>query len=137
MSIEAGIYSVLSSSTSLSALVGTRIFPNTVPQNTSFPHVSFTIDDTENYHGLTLHETLARASVSVECYTSNSYQESLTIGKVVRNILNTNSTTWGTMSVQNAHVSGESDLGGTPPADGSDDYIYIRSLDCDVFFYST
>ena len=66
MGIEAAVYSVLSSSTALSALVGTRIYPNTIPQNKAFPHVSFTIEDNEKYHGLNTTVSLTRASVSVE-----------------------------------------------------------------------
>tara|TARA_Y100000593_G_C4310742_1_gene338216 strand:+ start:1833 stop:2246 length:414 start_codon:yes stop_codon:yes gene_type:complete len=137
MGIEAAIYSALSGSTSLTALVGTRIYPNTVPQNVTFPHVSFAIDGNEKFHGLNTTESLARASVSVDCYTENSYLDAVNIANVVRNILNTQSTTWGSLSVQNAHVGSETDLGAIKPTDGSDDYIYTRSLDCDVFYYST
>ncbi len=137
MGIEAAVYTVLSGSTALSALVGTRIYPNTIPQNKAFPHVSFTIEDNEKYHGLNTTVSLTRASVSVECYTENSYLDAVNIANVIRNILNTQSTTWGTLNIQNAHVEGETDLGAVTPTDGSDDYIYQRSLDCDVFYYST
>ena len=137
MGIEAAVYSVLSGSTALSALVGTRIYPNTIPQNVAYPHVSFTVDGNEKFHGLTTTEDLTLASVSVECYTENSYLDAVNIANVVRNILNTQSTTWGSLNVQNAHVGSEADLGAIQPTDGSDDYIYTRSLDCDVYYYST
>jgi hypothetical protein len=137
MGIEAAVYSVLSSSTALNAFVGTRIYPNTIPQKKAFPFVSFTIEDNEKFHGLGTTESLTRASVSVDCYAENSYLDAVNIATAIRNILNTQSTTWGTLSIQNAHVGSETDLGAITPTDGSDDYIYQRSLDCDVFYYST
>ena len=43
MGIEAGIYSRLTGSTAITALVGTRIYPQVVPQGASYPNARFLI----------------------------------------------------------------------------------------------
>ena len=137
MGIEAGVYARLTSSTALTALVGSRIYPNQVPEGVAHPNVVFTINFDEAVHTLNTTQNLHTASIDVEIFAVNDYLGAINISNAVRKLLNTQSTTFGTISVANSHVSDESDDGAIAPTDGSDDYIYARSVSADLHYYST
>tara|TARA_R100000808_G_scaffold19186_1_gene41766 strand:- start:281 stop:694 length:414 start_codon:yes stop_codon:yes gene_type:complete len=137
MGIEAGIYSRLSGSTAITALVGTRVYPQAVPQGASYPNVAFSVVTDEVIHSTTGPTTLRQASLEVDCYSQNSYSTAISISEAVIEQLNTNSTTFGSINIENSHVTSAGDLPAIKPTDGSDDYIYGRSLDIDLFYYST
>ena len=137
MGIEAGIYSRLSGSTAVTAIVGTRIFPQVVPQGASYPNARFTVITDEIINSSTGHTTLRQASLQVDCYSANSYSGAIDIANAITKQLNTNSTTFGSISIENSHVSAAGDEPAFLPTDGSDDYIFGRSLDVDLFYYST
>jgi hypothetical protein len=137
MGIEAGIYSRLSGSTAITALVGTRVYPQVVPQGASYPNIRFAIITDEVVHGMSGPTTLRQASLQIDCYSQNSYSGSISIAEAVMNQLNTNSTTFGSIAIENSHVTSAGDEPAFAPTDGSDDYIFGRSLDVDLFYYST
>ena len=137
MGIEAGIYSRLSGSTAITALIGTRIYPQIVPQGASYPNARFTIITDEVINSSTGHTTLRQASLQVDCYSANSYSGAINIADAITSQLNTNSTTFGSINVENSHVTSAGDEPAFLPTDGSDDYIFGRSLDIDLFYYST
>ena len=137
MGIEAGIYSRLSGSTAITALVGTRVYPQAVPQGASYPNVAFSVVTDEVIHSTTGPTTLRQASLEVDCYSQNSYSTAISISEAVIKQLNTNSTVFGSINVENSHVTSAGDLPAINPTDGSDDYIFGRSLDIDLFYYST
>ena len=137
MKIEAGIYSVLSGSTAVTALVGTRIYPGRVPQGKAHPQIRFTVSSIEQVHHLTAHSNLFEASVQIDCYTENSYLDCITLSDKVRERMNTQSTTFGTISIERSHVMSEMDEPPFQPIDSSDEWIFGRSLDVSLHFYST
>ena len=137
MGIEAGIYSRLTASTSITAIVGTRIFPGRVPQGQTFPNIRFSILAQEQTQKLTGHLTLYSASIQIDCYTLNSYSSLIDLSDTVRANLNTGSTTFGSIQITNCHVQSELDEPPFTPTDGSDDWIYGRSLSLQLHFYST
>ena len=137
MGIEAGIYSRLSGSTAITALVGTRVYPQVVPQGASYPNIAFSVATDEVIHSTTGPTTLRQASLEVDCYSQNSYSTAISISEAVIEQLNTNSTVFGSINIENSHVTSAGDLPAFTPTDGSDDYIYGRSLDIDLFYYST
>ena len=95
MGIEAGIYSRLSGSTAITALVGTRVYPQAVPQGASYPNVAFSVVTDEVIHSTPGPTTLRQASLEVDCYSQNSYSTAISISEAVIKQLNTNSTTFG------------------------------------------
>jgi hypothetical protein len=137
MGIEAGIYSRLSGSTAIVALVGTRVYPQAIPQGSGYPNIAFAVTSDEVIHSTTGPTTLRQASLEIDCYSQNSYSTAIEVAEAVVKQLNTNSTTFGSISVENSHVTGAGDLPAITPTDGSDDYIYGRSIDVDLFYYST
>jgi hypothetical protein len=137
MGIEAGIYSRLSGSTAVTAILGTRIYPQVVPQGASYPNARFTIISDVILHASTGDTSLRQASIQVDCYSANSYSGAIDIAEAITKQLNTNSTTFGSISVENSHVTAAGDEPAYAPTDGSDDYIFGRSLDVDLFYYST
>ena len=137
MGIESGIYTILSGSTSLTALVGTRIYPLHVPQNTEFPMLRYIMTGDEVVHSSTSHSNLHTADFEVNCYTRNSYLDVVTLADTVKDILNTQSTSWGTITVRNSHCTSVSDEAPIRPSDGSDDWSFGRSIDLTLHYHST
>jgi len=137
VSIEAGIYTRLTGSTDITAMVGTRVYPSHVPQGTSFPMLRYTIITQEQIHGLSAHTDLYRATFQVDCYTSNTYLDVIALADKVRATLNTESTTFGTIAIEQSHVRGMSDEPPFKPSDSSDEWIFGRSVDCDLHYHST
>lgn len=137
MGLEAGIYSQLSGSTAITAIAGTRIYPEVIPQGSSYPNVRFSIVVDEVVHGLGGPTTLRQATIEVDCFSLNSYSGVIDLAAAVESQLNTNSTTFGSIQIENSHVTSIGDQPAFAPTDGSDDYIFSRSIDCDLFYYST
>ena len=137
MGIEAGIYSRLSGSTAVTALGGTRVYPQVVPEGSSYPNIRFAVITDEVIHALSGPTTLRQATLQVDCYSQNSYSGSIAIAEAVMAQLNTNSTTFGSISIENSHVTGAGDDPPFAPTDGRDNYIFGKSLDVDLFYYST
>ena len=52
MLIEQALYTYLSTYAGLTALIGTRIYPNTIPQNGTLPAVAYTKVSGYRYHSL-------------------------------------------------------------------------------------
>ena len=137
MGIEAGIYARLTGSTDVTGIVGTRIFPGRIPEGQQHPHIRFMIQGGEVTHTLTAHTSLNEASVQIDCYTDNSYLDCVTLAEKVRNTFNTNSTSFGTIQIERSHVTSELDEPPFQLGDGSDNWIFGRSLDIQLHFFST
>lgn len=65
------IYDLLSNDATVSAAVSTRIFPDTVPQNTEFPYVSYTVISTLPTNDKDGASQLDVVSVQVDIYSRN------------------------------------------------------------------
>ena len=135
--LAAAIYSKLSGSTAVTALTGTRIFPGHIPQGKSYPNCRFIVSDIEQIHTSTGHDKTHRASLQVDCYAVDSYLTACNLSEAIREALNTQSTTFGTLEIFNSHITSEIDEPPFRPADGSDKWIYGRSLDCNLHFLTT
>jgi hypothetical protein len=137
MGLEAGLYSKLSGSTAITGIVGTRIFPGHVPQGQSYPAMRFMVSSQEKVHNLANHGPNNIATIQIDCYTSGSYIDVVTLSEKVQALLNTNSTTFGAVLVENSHVTGVLDEPPFQPEDGSDVWIYGRSIDVALHFHAT
>ena len=137
MGIESGFYSRLSSSTSLTNLVGTRIYPGYVPDGEAYPHIRFMLRSSEQNHHIAGHDALHESTFQVDCYTEDNYLSLTNIGENLRKTLNSGSTTFGTFIVRSSHVEVEIDEPPFQPQDGSDKWVFGRSFICRIFYHST
>lgn len=86
MSVGKVIYGLLSSDGTVSGQVSTRIYPDTVPQEASFPYIAYTVVSTSplNYKDGT--SPLDEVSVQVDIY-SRSYATTQEIAAAARSAL--------------------------------------------------
>lgn len=80
------IYDLLSSDGTVSGLVSTRIYPDTVPQNAEFPFVSYAVISTQPTDTKEGASKLDVVSVQVDIY-SRSYSTTQTIAAAARSAL--------------------------------------------------
>lgn len=71
MTVEADLYTRLSGFAGLSALVGTRIYPQTIPQASAMPAVSYHRVSTVRTSAMGSDVTIARARFQVDVWTQD------------------------------------------------------------------
>lgn len=86
MSVGKAIYNILSNDAGVTALVSTRVYPDTVPQEASFPYVAYTIVSTSPLNYKDGASPLDEVSVQVDMY-SRSYATTQDIAAAVRSAL--------------------------------------------------
>jgi hypothetical protein len=74
VSAKAAIFAALSSSSRLSAIVGSRIYPGLAPQHATLPFVTFQRTDREGVRHLLGPSALARHDFIVAAYAASSVQ---------------------------------------------------------------
>lgn len=86
MSVEAGLYSILSSSTTLSVLVSDRIFPKTRRNCNTFPALVYHRISTNPVSSHDAAEGLARIRFQIDCIGS-SFASAIEVAAAVRGVL--------------------------------------------------
>lgn len=83
MPIESALYSKLTGSSSVTALVSTRIYPNAIPQNVALPAVAYQVISTDrNYkHAGQSNVALPRLQITVE---ASSYSSMIAVCAAIR-----------------------------------------------------
>jgi len=119
------IYNILSNDADVSALVGTRIFPNVAKNKTQFPFIIYDVDGespTDDKDGVS---TLDTDSVMVSGY-SKTYAEASDLALKIRTALDRVNGTFGGVVVQSIQYGGYNDLFDD---DSGDEGIYRKALD--------
>lgn len=100
------IYDLLSNDGTVSGLVSTRIFPDTVPQNTSFPYISYTVISTLPTDAKDGASRLDVVNVQVDIY-SRDYSTTQDIAAGVRAALDRYSGTNNSVNVDKIWFTNE------------------------------
>tara|TARA_R110000737_G_scaffold205578_2_gene224162 strand:- start:9890 stop:11038 length:1149 start_codon:yes stop_codon:yes gene_type:complete len=119
------IYNILSGDADVSALVGTRIFPNVAKNKTQFPFIIYDVENeapTDDKDGVS---TLDVDGVMVSVY-SKTYVEASDLARKIRTALDRVRGTFGGVVVQSIQYSGYNDLFDDDSGDGG---IYRKALD--------
>lgn len=119
------IYNILSNDADVSALVGTRIFPNVAKNKTQFPFIIYDVDGespTDDKDGVS---TLDTDSAMVSGY-SKTYAEASDLALKIRTALDRVKGTFGGVVVQSIQYGGYNDLFDD---DSGDEGIYRKALD--------
>lgn len=114
--------------TAITDLVGTRIYPDVLPEACTLPAIVYSeISDNDNYH-LSGVCTAAECRVQIDCYGATRASANA-VGRKVREIIgNGTSREMGGMQVLSCH----SENGHTmqeQPVNGTDNWRYVRSRD--------
>lgn len=86
MNVESAIYNILKDNAGVSAVTGTRIYPNTAPQGTANPCIVFqerSVDPSDTKSGVSHLDT---CYVGIDCYCDGQ-RASKELGKLVRTAL--------------------------------------------------
>lgn len=126
MPIGNAIYSLLTSDGTLSSAIGTKVFPDTVPQGQLFPAVVYTVVGTGPTDAKDGTSPLDVLRIQIDTY-STSYDSTQTIKDRIRTVLDRYSGTVQMMNIDSIRFSG----------DGSGDYeenigIYWVSQNFDI-----
>ena len=83
MEIGKAIYNILSTTTNISNLVGTRIFPNVAPQTTTFPFIIYDVNGVQPNDTKEGVSTLDTNDVMISCY-SETYSQASDLAQTIR-----------------------------------------------------
>jgi hypothetical protein len=149
MSFESDLYTKLSGNTTLTSLLATRgtssapaIYPvrrgekqGPPPRAAILPSIRYFVLFDEKRTHLRGRSGIARTTIQIDCYAT-SQSTSVAIATAVGNLLTAGVNgrgAWGSTFVNNVEITNESDEPYEPPNDGSDNGIYNRSLDLEVW----
>lgn len=82
MSIETTLYSTLAADSTVSAIVGTKIYPNPAPQGTAKPMISYFVVSGTREHTLTGVGDMQRKLIQVNCH-ADTYSGAKTLANAV------------------------------------------------------
>ena len=129
MEIGKSIYNILSNTGNVSALVGTRIFPNVAPQTTAFPFIIYDVTGVEPTNTKDGVSTLDTNDVMISVY-SNTYSEASSLAQLVRismDRLPTN--TYAGEDIQSSEFQGYNDIFDNTSGNAG---IYRKALDFEI-----
>lgn len=127
------IYNILANDTPVSAIVGTRIFPNVAKQTTSFPFIIYDVQSenpTDYKQGVS---SLDTDNVMVSCYCK-TYSEASDLAKKIRTALDRVSGTYNGVVIQSIKYDGYNDLFTESSADQG---IYRKALQFNLRIINT
>lgn len=128
MSVESELYTWLSSDAAITAVVGTRIFPQRVPQGKDFPAITFQVIFGDHVHDLKASAGLGRPIFQVNAI-SPSYLEAKDLAELIRLRLQGFRGVWGTLDVRAVLLNNLADLPFEVPKDESDQGYYTVAGD--------
>lgn len=105
---EQALYAILANDTAVSALVGTRIFPNVIPQDVALPVLAYMRVSGARTNSQTGPSQLARPRFQITCL-SRSYSEAKTLAAAVRRALDGYKGAIASVDVQGVMIQNEFD----------------------------
>ena len=129
MEIGKSIYNILSTTTNISNLVGTRIFPNVAPQTTTFPFIIYDVTGVQPNDTKDGASTLDTNDVMISCY-SETYSQASDLAQKIRVAMDRiNEGTYGGEQIQSSKFQSYNDIFDDTSGDAG---IYRKSLDFEI-----
>jgi len=129
MEIGKSIYNILSTTTNISNLVGTRIFPNVAPQTTTFPFIIYDVTGVQPNDTKDGASTLDTNDVMISCY-SETYSQASDLAQKIRIAMDRiNEGTYGGEQIQSSQFQSYNDIFDDTSGDAG---IYRKSLDFEI-----
>lgn len=128
--MRSGLVALLAGESTITAIVGSRIYISNAPQGAAFPHI--VINQMRSDEMVTCSGTpgLRALDFDIDCKADRSVQCE-TLGNAVRTFIDDYTGTAGSESIDAVIVNDEStDI--EPPQDGSDKVIYTTLLDVTI-----
>ena len=108
MSLETGLYTALTEDSGISALVGTRIYPEIMPQGVTYPAISYQRVSTVRTTMLSGVDDFTEARIIIDCWDS-SYSGAKALAAAVKSAID-GVTVLGAQAVQHCMMDSMLDL---------------------------
>jgi len=128
--VKSGLVSLLVNESTVSAIVGTKVFLGKVPQRTELPYIMITQMDSNELQTLDGTTGLRFVTFDIDCKADRSV-EAETLGNAVRVFLDDASGTAGSQTIKAVLMNSES-TEYEPPTDGSDKGVHVVLLDVTI-----
>jgi len=129
MEIGKAIYKILSQNSDVSALVGTRIFPNVAPQTTIFPFIIYDVTGVQPNDTKEGPSTLDTNDVMISCY-SETYSQASDLAQKIRVAMDRiNEGIYGGEQIQSSQFQSYNDIFDDTSGDAG---IYRKALDFEI-----
>ena len=129
MQIGKSIYYILVNDTDVSALVGTRIFPNVAPQTTTFPFIIYDVTGVSPNDTKEGPSTLDTNDVMISCY-SETYSEASDLAQKIRVAMDRiNQGVYNDETIQSSQFQSYNDIFDDTSGDAG---IYRKALDFEI-----
>lgn len=132
--IEQAFRGLLAANTGLSALVGAKIYPLVVPQNTAYPAVVYQviskIPNSEPCQGEQHSENVQQARMQVSIY-AEKYEQIVAIDEAIRSALDYYKGTVGTVQISSLRFLSARDLY------AQEALVYHRAIDYRIIYSKT
>ena len=103
------VYSLLAGDAAVSALVGTRVYPNVAPQNTAYPHIVYQLINVSHIEVLAGSFGNARSLVQVSC-RSHDYDEARDLAEKCRLVLQGYAGTAASIEISGVNLVDDRDI---------------------------
>jgi len=129
MQIGKSIYYILVNDTDVSALVGTRIFPNVAPQTTTLPFIIYDVTGVSPNDTKEGPSTLDTNDVMISCY-SETYSEASDLAQKIRVAMDRiNEGVYNDETIQSSQFQSYNDIFDDTSGDAG---IYRKALDFEI-----
>ena len=108
MSLETGLYTALTADSTLSALVGTRIYPEVMPQGVTYPAVSYQRVSTVRTNLLSGVDDFTEVRIAIDCW-DDSYSGVKAVADAVKGAID-GVTVLGAQAIQHCFMDSMIDV---------------------------
>lgn len=128
--MRSGLVSLLAGESTISAIVGSRVYVGHAPQGEARPHIVVTQMRSEEYKALDGTGPLRMVSFDIDCKADRTVTAE-SLAKIVRRFIDDYTGTAGSETIGAVLVNGETDAWESP-FDGTDVGIYGVTIDADI-----
>ncbi len=131
MSFKSAIYSIVSIDSGVSAIVGTKIYPDAAPSSATCPYVVYSIVSTNQIHTISTTTTTTKFRIQFSCFAFDSATNSALV-EAIKTVLDVHRFSGEGFSFI-AFEDESIDLTQSPQ-DGSEQFTYQTNVDYMIWF---
>lgn len=130
--MKAGLVALFTAESTISSLVGSRVYVGTAPQSAVLPHILITQMTSNEFNSFDATGDLRAVTFDIDCKADRAIEAS-NLADAVRDFIKDYSGTAGSETIRAVILNDESD-GVESPSDNSDISTYVVTLDIDVHY---
>ena len=128
--MRSGLVSLLAGESTISAIVGSRVYVSRAPQTAALPYIIITQISTDEFNTIDGTSGLRSVDFDIDCKSQRSV-EAMTLGDAVRDFVKDYTGTAGSQTIKAVELNSET-TDYEPPTDGSDSGIHTTLLDVSI-----